>query len=553
MPPNPECENSGVSRKLPHAPLLWGCIPFLAGLALGKAFPDVSFKTMGATAFCLLAAAAIVSWLPRPRRWAWALCFLPGVALLAWAYYAWRVPPLPQPWKVYPPREISAQIEIDRLYASSASRYPSVRGLGRLRETPPWAKDLEGRRVYFHVFSQDQELLPSAVIQVCGVLKTVDPAVSPFADYLAANGIRMEVSRCLLQGVVKPPNAVARLCQQLNRRCADILTEGFFKEYSGIFAAMLLGKSGALTREQKADFTLTGTLHLFAISGLHVALIGAVLFFFLRVARVPASLLPWLVLPLLFLYVGATGFMPSALRAFAMIAFLWGARLCGRPNEGLSSLAASALCLLAYDPACIGNAGFQLSYAVVASILLYGVPLTQALQCRFEPYRDMPAEFLGRGRRCWAWLQKSFWATLAVSLAAFLLSAPLCMEIFGTFALGGVLLNLLLVPLATPVLAAGIVSLLFGLAGAPEFVVALPNAIGVGLTQLMAWCAGRAHDWLPLLFQQPAVPLNGFGFVSTILLLAMLIVWRKYLDGKPLWYFLLPFGLWGYLTAWACL
>ncbi len=540
-----------VFRPLPHAPLMWMCAPMLAGMALEAVFGAPSVQILAWLGFFLAAASAFFAFRKNPSRTLWGLSFAAGILCASWAYYAWRVPPMPEGWCDYPPRALTVEMAVDRTFDGAKGKIPSVRGLGRVVQAPDLARELEGARVYFHVFSKEDSILPGAVIQIKGVVAAVPAQGDGFARYLCGNGIRLEISRATLLGMPEQPGIFRQWCARQNARCVEILSQGFFPDHSGIFSAMLLGRSSALSSGEKDDFRLTGTLHLFAISGLHVALIAGVLFFFLRLVRVPGTVAPWIVLALLFAYVAVTGFMPSALRAFAMIAFLWGARLCGRPNEGLSSLAASAICLLLYDPAYLGNAGFQLSYAVVAAILLYGVPLTSALQRRFSSDIEIPAQWLTFFQKFWKTCVRGFWALLAISLAAFLLSSPLCMESFGTFALGGIILNLILVPAATVVLAAGVASLFLGLLGLPAWALAVPNAIGVGMTQAMAWVAAQFHIYLPWLFQEPSPPWEGFGPVATVILLATLVLWRRYAPNKSLLCFLWPFGIWGFLMAFA--
>jgi len=550
MASGPDADSYVSPGVLPHTPLLWVCVPAVFGLAAGLLWPEASIGLLAWTGFCALALALGLSYWKNAPRALWPLCFTVGVFCVAWGYYAWRNPPLPAPWRDYPPREMTVELEIERVFSSSAAaRYPSTSGLGRLRVVPALAKELRGLSVYFHAFAQNKELLPGAHITLRAVVEPVDGRFSDFDRYLADNGVRLKVSRGVLTSIVQPPADLRAALDRLNARAEATLREGFSQSASGVFVAMLLGRSSALSKEQKEDFSLTGTLHLFAISGLHVALIAGILTFILRAVRVPGRWRPFLVLPVLLVYVGMTGFAASAMRAFTMIVFLWGARWLGRSSGSLSALAASALCLLAYDPAYIGNAGFQLSYAVVAAIILYGVPLTQALERRFPAYPDLPVALRSLPQRLWTHLRAAFFATGAISLAAFMLSTPLCFEAFGTFALGGILLNMVLVPFASVVLFAGVVSLFLGAVSAPVWALYPSNALGVGGTQAMAVLTSWAQETFPLLYQRVSPPWPGFGAVATLGLLALLLWWRRGAEQRGLSYYLLPLGAWGYFMA----
>jgi len=549
-----ELEAVSVRRHLPHVPLLWVCVPLMAGLAVACATGkgDALVWAMGGASFTALA--FIISFFIKASAQTktvlfWKLLFFAGIFCLGGGYYLWRVPPTPAQWRAYPPRELTVTVEVDRVFGPTGRKYPSVSGLGYLRQVPEFAKELTGRRISFQMFGDGQGVLPGALIEMTGVAEAVDPARDGFSRYLDKNGIGLALRRAVLVKMQKPAGAFRQKCAELNTRFEEILSAGFSRENAGVFAAMMLGKTRALSAGQKQSFTLTGTMHLFAISGLHVALVGGILFLLLRTCRVSARLLPWAVLALLFMYVAVTGFAPSALRAFLMIAFIWGAYWAGRPNDGLVGLVMSAVCILIWDPSFIGNTGFQLSYAVVASIFLYGLPLAKFFDRRFQPYRDIPASSLSWARRLWARVQRGLWGTLAISLSAFLLSTPLCAEAFGTFALGSVALNLLLVPAAGVVLGAGVLSLLLGLLHAPVWLIVPFNAVGIALTQAMAWLTQKAQQWLAFLFHETQVSWNYFGAICTLILLGALVLWRERLDGQKPSYYLLPFGLWGFLIS----
>lgn len=76
--------------------------------------------------------------------------------------------------------------------------------------------------------------------------------------------------------------------------------------------AMALGWRTGLTGEVAAPFMQSGTMHLFAISGLHVALVAGIMLGLLRVCRFGRQGAAALVIPLLWFYAGATGWQPSA-------------------------------------------------------------------------------------------------------------------------------------------------------------------------------------------------------------------------------------------------
>lgn len=142
--------------------------------------------------------------------------------------------------------------------------------------------------------------------------------------------------------------------------------------------AMTLGWKTALNGEVSEPFMRSGTMHVFAISGLHIALIASLLVAMLRVFRVPRAWCVWVVVPLIWFYTGVTGWQPSAIRSTIMMTVILGGWLLKRPNDLINSLAGAALIILLWDPQQIFQAGFQLSFAVVFSLALLA-PVFHAL------------------------------------------------------------------------------------------------------------------------------------------------------------------------------
>src|SRR5436309_15327137 len=122
------------------------------------------------------------------------------------------------------------------------------------------------------------------------------------------------------------------------------------------------------------------SMHIFAISGLHIALLAGVLVELLRVLQIPRGLCGWLVIPLIWFYTAATGWQPSAVRSTIMMSVIIVGWALKRPSNLLNSLAAAGFILLLWDPQQLFQASFQLSFFVVLSIALLLPPLEQLRQ-----------------------------------------------------------------------------------------------------------------------------------------------------------------------------
>ena len=205
----------------------------------------------------------------------------------------------------------------------------------------------------------------------------------------------------------------------------------------GLELLMPLGKKAAIPPDQKDRFILAGAMHLFAISGLHVAIVAGLFILLLRLLPGPRWVETTLALTLLFLYVQITGGAPSAIRAFIMSAFWKASGLVGKRGGAFPALVASAVFVLVVDPRQLWEKGFQLSYAVVASIILYGGPLGEKLQSTFRPWTFLSEEELSGHRRVIVMITQWFGGALGISIAATLASIPLTAEAFGIFSSEG--------------------------------------------------------------------------------------------------------------------
>ena len=210
---------------------------------------------------------------------------------------------------------------------------------------------------------------------------------------------------------------------------------------AGLAMALLLGEKQRLEPEFYRLTQRMGVGHMFAVSGLHVGFVGGLLLLLLRWLGGERSWLAFLLLTggLLF-YCLLVGFPPSALRAAAMLLLAGLAQRLLRPVNGIDFLAAVALLLLLDNPFLLFQAGFQLSFGVTLSLLLFIDPLQQRLQWIR-----------------WRWLRDS----VAVVLAAFLGSLPLSAWHFYSLSWCSPFYNLLLVPVVSVVVPLLLLALLF--------------------------------------------------------------------------------------------
>jgi competence protein ComEC len=181
-------------------------------------------------------------------------------------------------------------------------------------------------------------------------------------------------------------------------------------------------------------------MHIFAISGLHVGIVGILLTIALKVLGVPRDRFAFWLLPLLVTYVVSTGMKASALRALSMAAVFILAPLFRRRPDVPTSIAVAAMILLFIDPMNILSPGFIFSFGVVISIVMV--------------YSIVPEAWLQGG-----WIRNYTVSLVLTSLAASLVAIPLSALYFGTFCPISLVGNLLVVPLTFCIVLCGCLSL----------------------------------------------------------------------------------------------
>ena len=242
-------------------------------------------------------------------------------------------------------------------------------------------------------------------------------------------------------------------------------------EGRALVAGIVCGRTTELNATVAADdFALTGTSHLIAVSGSHLALVAGLVGVVgqaLGARRVPRAAA---VAVLMGAYVLFTGCAASAMRSFVMVACSLLAGLGGRRSHGLSGLALSAVGLCALEPGIAFDLGFQLSAASVLFIQLFGSYLRYRLQR------------LG--------LPRALAEALALTLCAQWATLPIAVPVFGSCSLVAPLANVVLEPIMTALLVAGLAATLAAVVLPPlAALIALPAAFAQLAIFLAALCA----------------------------------------------------------------
>ena len=328
---------------------------------------------------------------------------------------------------------------------------------GRVRvtlRTSPWDDD---PAPFPYVFQGDR-------LRLHGNLRTPpgprNPADFDYGAYLHRRGIRatMYVSRPEDVRIVKRRTGIlTRAVTDARTRVRASISVYVPSDTSrAILRALLLGDRSQVEDDQKEAFARTGLMHLLAVSGLHVLLVGMVLYTLLRPIlhrlRLSWNAVEWLragsTMAVLVLYMLLTGSSPSVVRAVVMAGLLIGSILLQRTTHTLNTLGVAATVLLMARPTALFDAGFQLSMSAVAGIVVLNPRLEDACQ------RVLPEHLTNHAAGEW------LMSMITVSIAATLGTAPVLLHHFGFVAIGGLILNVVAIPLTATGLTAGLLMIL---------------------------------------------------------------------------------------------
>jgi ComEC/Rec2-related protein len=204
----------------------------------------------------------------------------------------------------------------------------------------------------------------------------------------------------------------------------------------------------------------TGTLHLFVIDGLKVTLLAGISWIAARLFCLPRRWIAGAVVPLLLLYCAGTGLSAAGLRATLMALFVLVGISLEKPVLQLNAMSGAGFILLLCNPEELFQLGFQLSFAIVAFIVIGARPLTSCLAHPFKPDPWIPRQLISPLRRLSQRLIHRSAELLAVCTICWVSSLPFSIFYFHRISFSNVVANFLAVPVGTWILFTALVSIL---------------------------------------------------------------------------------------------
>jgi len=496
-----------------HAPLALPGLAWAAGLLLAHAPADplgdgrVLFSCL---LFLLLARFIHLAWRRLPF-----LCLLSFAAGFAWTNFLRE-----EPVGILPAEDFAARIEVTQLFA--VQRADILAGTGIIRTAIPERAFLEGTKVSFYLdYPGDQpKPIRGEWIRSRSIITSIASRGERdgFEDYLASRGIFNRLYRGTAVPLEQTLPFPVRLRNALYQRWVESLGDDSPGATRQFLTAMLLGESRLLPKEWKEVFKKTGTLHFFAISGLHIGILVTIFHYSLKGIRLRGPAVLLIVLALVWTYIAVTGARPSAIRAGIFVSIFYLSLLFGRQRHPFAALVNAGWLVLLVDPRQIFQPGFQLSYGVVTGLILFTRPVAESIEriAFFQPFRKQQrssfrAAIISRTRQA-----------LSVSLVASVCSSPLVIAHFEILAPVGILLNILLGLLVFTALAAGVAGLILATINLDSVA-----SLFFSLAELPLWMMSRligSFSLLPGASQSREYVSNFFGPVFLFLLLSLVVL-----------------------------
>lgn len=299
------------------------------------------------------------------------------------------------------------------------------------------AEGIEGVLCYM-----EEEKIPKmgSLVVMQGDYRTFSHATNPgefdSADYYRIMGQQGRVMDCRMVVQSAAYDVFGDKMYHIREYLSLLADACFAEEDASVIKAMLLGEKGTLRADLKELYQQNGIIHILAISGLHLSVIGMGCYRLFRKVRVPRVVNIILTIGIMYCYGTMTGMGVSMLRAYIMFGIHLCAKLIGRTYDLLTAVTVAALVVLVQQPLYIQHSGFLFSFGAICGI---GIFLPAAEQNLF-----------GHSR-----LEKALMSGIAISMS----TLPVYLCFYYEFPPYSVLLNLIVIPCMTFVLVGGLITL----------------------------------------------------------------------------------------------
>lgn len=255
----------------------------------------------------------------------------------------------------------------------------------------------------------------------------------------------------------------------VRQKIGEAVQKGMGETPAGVTLAVLLGDTSAMDEGLLENVRRGGIAHIFAVSGLHIGTLFAVLIALMKKTKLyalPKAVRFLLVLCVLLFYGGVCGYSASVVRATVTCLALYLYRLLGEKSDSLETISFAAICVLLFQPTQLFAVGFQLSFAACYGIAIFSRPLGETAHCLIAKgeglilqklFKRPPKEAVDMFERdtappsLYELAKRSAIGFLSVSVSAQAFTFPVQLISFGYVSNAGLFLNCLFVPLLSVV------------------------------------------------------------------------------------------------------
>ena len=302
------------------------------------------------------------------------------------------------------------------------------------------------------------------VSEIHAFVKTENEYDFDFASYYLRKGIFAELNQQakITELTTADTNSIQFWINFFQRYLKEfILNKIQDKDSSAVLLALIDGEDAFISKELIKAYAALGTLHVLAVSGMHVNLLFGILEVVFIAFKRPRFKYPILLIQLIliWLYALVCGFSPSIIRASLMITLNVFAKAMNRPQSQLNLLINSAFLMLLYQPNLLFDTGFQLSFMAVLGLLV----LYDSVFNLFQPKNKY---------------SNAIWTLCAASISAQIACLPLSIYYFHQLPLLFLPANLISIPVCTIAIYWGLVLVCIPF---------LPNFLWTALSNLLAF------------------------------------------------------------------
>ncbi|MGE4484424.1 MAG: DNA internalization-related competence protein ComEC/Rec2 [Oscillospiraceae bacterium] len=342
---------------------------------------------------------------------------------------------------------------MEKTITATVADYPTETDYGIKVTVRLFEADSPQIKTLLYVFDDIPDLEPGDTVTLTAKLKLATKVFDEETDAFTAKGYFLfATAEGNVMVTERTGFGIRYIPQYIAKAMKEKITEMFPFGTSALFQALLTGDRTLI----KADtallkaFSVTGTYHIIAVSGLHISFFAVFLIPLFGKKRGSA-----LAIPVIWVFAAVTGLMPSVVRAAFMQTLVLAAPWFRREADAVTSLSAALGLILLINPYAAEGAGLQFSFLATLGLILLSGRAFEAMDSRLRErkiYRNKYAKGMMR------FVISCFSATLGASI----FTVPLTAIYFGYISIIAPLVNLLILWAVTLAFALGITACLFG-------------------------------------------------------------------------------------------